>query len=113
MTTLLYRFEAFVGYEREPQVKDLPPTLGALYKAGALDAHWWGYNPYEAVAFMPISPIIVGTFAVMDEDHAHNITKVIRHALEGLGTIVSFEVKWYPEELAMCQWCFYQEDLDG
>lgn len=113
MSGVMYRFEAFPGYEKEPNRADLNETLKVLYDAGALDAHQWGYNPGDTyLNKLPISPIIIGSFVLRDESHAYVVTKAIRKVLENLGTIVSFEIKWYQEEFALYQWCFYQEDLD-
>lgn len=113
MSDSIYRFEAFPGYEKEPDRADLNETLKVLYDAGALDAHQWGYNPGDTyLNKLPISPIVIGSFVLMDESHAYSVSKTIRRVLENLGVIVTFEVKWYPEEFATYQWCFFQEDID-
>lgn len=113
MSDTLYRFEATPDYEATFKRADLNNALIALYEAGALDAHQWGYNPGKANTLTShVTPIIVGTFALVDEDHAHRISKEIREILGMVGTIISFEIKWYPEEYAELEWCFEQEDLD-
>jgi len=112
MSNVLYRFEAVPDYKSVPSRMSLNKTLIVLYEAGALDAHQWGYNPSESRVKMHTSPIIVGTFALADEAHAHRVSKEIREILGRLNTIISFEIKWYPEEFAESEWCFYQEDLD-